>query len=152
MVEPVLILDKVVTPVAALRDSTVLTVRYQWTIAREILVEMEELVSLKDLITSARVRLVLVVLAVIFSPKPAKKIHAGMEVSAQIQKTATSVLADMDILAKTANNKRTSAHQILARTRVLVYKREIVTSANVLLDFQGQNVKSTLTTAKETLA
>lgn len=44
MVEHVLILDKVVTHVAALRDSMVLTVKYQWTIVRGTLVTMAVLV------------------------------------------------------------------------------------------------------------
>lgn len=55
MVGPVLILDKVVTLVAALRDSTALTVKYPWTIALRILVKMEELAYLKEITTYAPV-------------------------------------------------------------------------------------------------
>lgn len=91
------------------------------------------------------------VLAVIFSPKLARKIHAETEVRVRTQKMDTNVLVYMVTLVKIANNKKASALQIHVRMMVLVYKLEIVTNVNALLDFLGQNVRSTSTTAKAIL-
>lgn len=134
MVERVSTPDKAVIRAAALRDSMVPTAKYQWTTAPGTLATTAEPAFLKDLTTFALVRLASVVPAVMFSPKPAKKIRAEMAVPVQILRTATSAHVGSVIQAKTVNNKRTFAHQTLATTMVPVCESEKIIGVNALQD------------------